>query len=48
MELKKENTRISKKSGMGSRFDLKLQKIIGIPRPVKAHKEYFYGLFLRN
>ena len=42
IELKKENTGIAKKVwGMVSRFVLKLQKIIGIPRSVKAHKVNF-------
>ena len=42
IELKKDNTGIAKKVwGMVSRFVLKLQKIIGIPHSVKAHKVNF-------
>ena len=48
IELKKGSTGITKNWGMGSRFVLKLQKTVGIPRPVKSHKGYFYVLFLGN
>ena len=33
---------------LGSHFVFKLQKVIGIPCPVKAHKEFVLVLFLGN
>ena len=32
----------------GSHFVLKLKKIIGLPCPVKVHKEFFLVLILGN